>query len=269
MEFFTLNDGNVIPAVGYGVAFIGSNGETYAAVRSAIEAGYRHIDTAMVYENEAEVGQAVRESGVAREEIFVTSKLAGTFNSYEGAREGLGKSLSVMGLDYIDLYLLHQPKGDVEGAWKALSECRSEGLVRSIGVSNMNAETWNRYVPGFEVKPAVDQIECNPFYQRRNVRELLKNDDVLLECWYPLGHGDRAMLENAHILSMAEKYGKNAGQVILRFEFQEGFVTMPKSTDPQRMKGNIDIFDFSLTEDEMNTIRAMDTGLSTRERNAK
>lgn len=266
MEFFTLNDGNIIPAVGYGVAFIGNNGETFRAVTDALEAGYRHIDTAMVYENEGEVGRAVRESGIDRKKIFVTSKLAGSYNSYEGAREGLEKSLEVMGLDYIDLYLLHQPRNDVEGAWRALEECQALGMVRSIGVSNMNPEIWNRYVPQFKVKPAINQVECNPLYQRGELRELMKASDVLLECWYPLGHGSREMLEDPSILEMAAKYGKNAGQVILRFEFQEGLVTMPKSTNPERMKGNIDIFDFRLSSSEMNIIRAMDTGLSTKER---
>ena len=226
MNYITLNDGNKIPAVGFGVFMIPADGSTYKAVLEALKVGYRHIDTAAAYFNEAEVGKAVRDSGIPREEIFVTSKLWLQDYGYEAAKKGIDASLSKLGLDYIDLYLLHQPYGDVAGAWKALEEAKAEGKIKSIGVSNMTPKLY----------------------------------DVKLEAWYPLGHGDKSLLENPVITALAEKYGKNAGQIILRFEVQEGFIVLPKSTNPERIKGNIDIFDFELTSEEMDTIRALDTG---------
>ena len=165
MEFVTLNDGIKIPSIGFGVFMIPADGSTYKAVREALDAGYRHIDTATAYFNEEEVGKAVRESGIPREEIFVTSKLWLSQYGYEGAKKGIERSLTKLGLDYIDLYLLHQPYGDVAGAWKALEEAKAEGKIRSIGVSNMTPKLWNKFVPQFATLPSVNQIECNPFSQ--------------------------------------------------------------------------------------------------------
>ncbi len=260
MNYITLNDGNMIPAVGFGVFMIPADGSTYKAVLEALKVGYRHIDTAAAYFNEAEVGKAVRDSGISREEIFVTSKLWLQDYGYEAAKEGIDASLSKLGLDYIDLYLLHQPYGDVAGAWKALEEAKAEGKIRSIGVSNMTPRLYTELTADFATKPAVNQVECNPLFQQKALREVLAKDDVKLEAWYPLGHGDKSLLENPSITALAEKYGKNAGQIILRFEVQEGFIVLPKSANPERIKGNIDIFDFELTADEMKTIRALDTG---------
>ena len=260
MNYITLNDGNKIPAVGFGVFMIPADGSTYKAVLEALKVGYRHIDTAAAYFNEAEVGKAVRDSGIPREEIFVTSKLWLQDYGYEAAKKGIDASLSKLGLDYIDLYLLHQPYGDVAGAWKALEEAKAQGKIRSIGVSNMTPKLYTELTADFATKPAVNQVECNPLFQQKALREVLAKDDVKLEAWYPLGHGDKSLLENPSITALAEKYGKNAGQIILRFEVQEGFIVLPKSTNPERIKGNIDIFDFELTSEEMDSIRGLDTG---------
>ena len=260
MNYITLNDGNKLPAVGFGVFMIPADGSTYNAVLEALNAGYRHIDTAAAYFNEAEVGKAVRDSGIPREEIFITSKLWLQDYGYEAAKKGIDASLSKLGLDYIDLYLLHQPYGDVAGAWKALEEAKAQGKIRSIGVSNMTPRLYTELTADFATKPVVNQVECNPLFQQKALREVLAKDDVKLEAWYPLGHGDKSLLENPAITVLAEKYGKNAGQIVLRFEVQEGFIVLPKSTNPERIKGNIDIFDFEMTADEMETIRALDTG---------
>ena len=260
MKYITLNDGNKIPAVGFGVFMIPNDGSTYKAVTEALRAGYRHIDTAAAYFNEAEVGKAVRDSDILREEIFITSKLWLQDYGYEAAKKGVDTSLEKLGTGYIDLYLLHQPYGDVAGAWRALEEAKAAGKLRSIGVSNMTPRLYRELTADFATVPAVNQVECNPLFQQKALREVLAENNVKLEAWYPLGHGDKSLLEAPVITALAEKYGKNAGQIILRFEVQEGFIVLPKSTDPERIKGNIDIFDFALTDEEMNSIRALDTG---------
>lgn len=260
METFTLNDGVVIPSVGFGVFMIPVGDETYNAVRTALSLGYRHIDTAAAYFNEADVGRAIRDSGIPREEIFVTSKLWLQDYGYEPAKKGIETSLKNLGLGYIDLYLIHQPYGDVPGTWKAMEEAKKEGKIRSIGVSNMTLKILNSFVRQFDTMPSVNQVECNPLYQQKEIRKLMAEHDVRLEAWYPLGHGDKALLENPVITALAEKYGKNPGQIILRFENQEGFIVLPKSTYEKRIKGNIDIFDFKLTDEEMKSMEALDTG---------
>lgn len=255
-----LNDGNEIPAIGFGVFMIENNGPTYDAVKLALKAGYRHIDTAAAYFNESDVGKAVKDSGIARDEIFITSKLWLQDYGYDAATKGIDTSLKNLGMDYMDLYLLHQPYGDVVGAWKALEDAKKAGKIKSIGISNMTPKIYQKFIPQFESLPAVNQVECNPFFQQRELRGIMAKDDVKIEAWYPLGHGDAKLLKNEKISALAEKYGKNAGQIILRFEVQEGFITLPKSTNPTRIATNIEIFDFELTDDEMNQLRAMDTG---------
>ena len=194
MEMVTLNDGNKIPAVGFGVFLIPNDGATYEAVTQALKAGYRHIDTAAAYFNEAEVGKAVKDSGISREEIFITSKLWLQDYGYEAAKKGLETSLEKLGLDYVDLYLLHQPYGDVAGAWKALEEAKAAGKIKSIGVSNMTPKIWNEWIPKFESLPAVKQVECNPFFQQRELRDMLEQSNVKIEAYQPLGHGDTSLL---------------------------------------------------------------------------
>lgn len=260
MEMVTLNDGNKIPAVGFGVFLIPNDGATYEAVTRALKAGYRHIDTAAAYFNEAEVGKAVKDRGIPREEIFITSKLWLQDYGYEAAKKGLETSLEKLGLDYVDLYLLHQPYGDVAGAWKALEEAKAEGKIRSIGVSNMTPKIWKEFVPQFATMPAVNQVECNPFFQQKELRALLAENDVKIEAYQPLGHGDETLLSHPDIVKLADKYGKNPGQIILRFEVQDGLIVLPKSTNPKRIAGNIDIFDFELSDGEMDSLRTLDTG---------
>lgn len=260
MEMVTLNDGNKIPAVGFGVFLIPNDGATYEAVTRALKAGYRHIDTAAAYFNEAEVGKAVKDSGISREEIFITSKLWLQDYGYEAAKKGLETSLEKLGLDYVDLYLLHQPYGDVAGAWKALEEAKAEGKIGSIGVSNMTPKIWKEFVPQFATMPAVNQVECNPFFQQKELRAFLAENDVKIEAYQPLGHGDETLLSHPDIVKLADKYGKNPGQIILRFEVQDGLIVLPKSTNPQRIAGNIDIFDFELSDGEMDSLRTLDTG---------
>lgn len=260
MEYVQLNDGNKIPAIGFGVFMIPNDGPTYEAVLEALKTGYRHIDSAAAYFNEEDVGRAVRDSGIPREEIFVTSKLWLQDHGYEAAKNGIARSLRKLDLGYIDLYLVHQPYGDVAGAWKAMEEAKAEGKIKSIGVSNMSPALWNKFVPQFDTKPAVNQVEFNPLYQQKEIRKLMILTDTKLEAWYPLGHGDAGLLSKPVITKIAEKYGKNAGQIILRFEVQEGVVTLPKSTNPERIRTNLEVFDFTLTEDEMNEMRSLDTG---------
>lgn len=263
MDFVQLNDGNRIPAIGFGVFMIPNDGPTYEATLAALKAGYRHIDTAAAYMNEQDVGRAVRDSGIPREEIFVTTKLWPQDYAAGDAPAGIELSLKNLGLDYIDLMLLHQPYGPVDEAWAALEEAKAAGKIHSIGVSNMNVNIWNKWVPGFKTLPAVNQVECNPLFQQRELRAVLDPLDVKLECWYPLGHGNAELLSNPVITALADKYGKNAGQIILRFETQDGLITLPKSSNPVRIASNLDVFDFRLTEDEMESLRALDTGKGT------
>jgi diketogulonate reductase-like aldo/keto reductase len=263
MERIRLNDGVEIPAVGFGVFMIPNGGETYRAVLDALKAGYRHIDTAAAYMNESDVGKAVRDSGIKRDEVFITSKLWLQDYGYDAAKKGVDTSLKNLGMDYMDLYLLHQPYGDVEGAWKALEEAKETGKIRSIGVSNMTPKIWNNFVPRFSTIPSVNQVECNPYFQQSELRKILDPQGVRLEAWYPLGHGDKELLASEIVVALAKKYGKNAGQVILRFEIQSGVIVLPKSTNPERIKGNLDIFDFELSEGEMEQMRALDKGKGT------
>ena len=260
MEYITLRDGNTIPAVGFGVFLIPNDGSTYDAVTKALHLVYRHIDTAAAYFNEDEVGRAVCDSGIPRDEIFVTSKLWLQDYGYDAACRGIDASLKKLGLDHIDLYLIHQPYGDVPGAWKAMEDAQKAGKIKSIGVSNMTPNIWNHFVPQFDTMPAVNQVECNPFFQQKQLREVLDACGTALEAYFPLGHGDEALLAHPLVTALAHKYNKTTGQIILRFEVQEGFVVLPKSTNPQHMADNIDIFDFSLTDEDMARMRSLDTG---------
>ena len=255
-----LNDGVEIPVYGFGTFQIPADGSTYKAVREALDLGIRHIDTAVAYFNEQEVGQAIRESGIPREEIFVTSKLWLQDYGYEPAKKGIETSLRKLGLDYMDLYLIHQPYGDVPGAWKAMEDAKKEGKIRSIGVSNMTVKIWNNFIPQFDTMPSVNQIEFNPYCQRKEMRKIMADAGVALEAWGPLGQGNKDMLADPVIVKIAEAHGKDVGQIILRFEHQEGAIIFPKSTNPKRIKSNMEIFDFELSEEEMNAIRALDTG---------
>ncbi|WP_294578652.1 aldo/keto reductase [uncultured Thomasclavelia sp.] len=263
MEKFELNNHEQIPAIGFGVFMIPNDGPTYEATLKALKVGYRHIDTAAGYMNESDVGKAIKDSGIDRKEIFITSKLWLQDYGYENAKIGIENSLKNLGVDYIDLYLLHQPYGDYLGSWKALEEAVAQGKIKSIGISNVTINLWNKFKDGMTIMPAVNQVECNPFFQQRPLREEMAKYDIKIEAWYPLGHGNKELLENEYLVSLANKYHKNVGQIILRWHFQEGIISLPKSTNDERIKGNIDIFDFELTDEEMSKIEAMDTGKGT------
>lgn len=260
MPTIKLNDGNEIPAIGFGTFQIPSDGSTYTAVSEALKTGYRHIDTAVAYFNESEVGRAIKDSGIDRDQIWVTSKLWLQDFGYEPAKRAIDLSLEKMGLDYLDLYLIHQPYGDVPGAWRAMEEAQQAGKLRSIGVSNMTPKIWREFVPQFATLPAVNQVEFNPYFQQTAIRELMAAGDVKLESWGPLGQGNQDLLKNPVITQLATKYGKNAGQVILRFENQLGVIVFPKSVHADRIKSNLDIFDFTLTDAEMAEMVKLDKG---------
>ena len=257
MEIFELNNKQTIPAVGFGVFMIPNDGPTYDATLAALKAGYRHIDTAAGYMNESDVGKAIKDSGIDRKEVFITSKLWLQDYGYENAKKGIETSMKLLGVDYIDLYLLHQPYGDYLGAWKALEEAYQAGKIKSIGISNITVNLWNKFKDGMTVMPAVNQVEFNPFVQQKELRKVMAENNIRLEAWYPLGHGNKDLLENETIVSLAKKYHKNAGQIILRWIYQEGVISLPKSTNEERMKGNIDIFDFELTDEEMKAMQAL------------
>ena len=259
MKIIKLNNGNEIPAIGFGVFMIPNNGETKKAVTEALKAGYRHIDTAAAYFNEAEVGEAVRESGIPREDIVVTSKLWIQDYGYEAAKKGIETSLKNLNIDYIDLYLLHQPYGDTAGAWKALEEAYRQGLLKNIGVSNHTVERLQKLLPQIEIMPQVDQVEYNVYYQEKKLRDYLKPYDIKLEAYFPFGHGDKRMMNDPVITDIANKHGKSVQQTMLRFYLQEQVVSLPKSTSPRHIQDNIHVFDFELSESEMKAIRKLDT----------
>ena len=261
MNGFKLNDGNIIPELGYGVFLIPNDGSTYEAVLKALKAGYRHIDTAAAYFNEEEVGRAVRDSGIPREEIFVTSKLWLQDYGYENAKKGIKTSLKKLGLDYMDLYLLHQPYFDTVGAWKALVEAQKDGKIKSIGVSNMTPKIFKDFISKVDVMPCVNQVECNPYFQQKELRETLKPYGVRLEAWYPFGHGNKELMNDKVLVSIAEKYNKSVPQVILRWHIQEGIVALPKSLNEEHIKANLNVFDFNLSDDDMGAIRSIDKGV--------
>ena len=257
MKSVKLNDGLEIPAIGFGTFQIPPE-TTYKTVKTAIDLGIRHIDTAVAYFNEEGVGQAVKDSDVEREEIWITSKLWLQDYEYKDAKKAIDLSLKKLDMDYMDLYLLHQPYGKVNEAWRALEEAKDEGKIHSIGVSNMTPKLWNKWISDFDSLPSVNQVEFNPYFQQNELKEILKPLNVKIQAWGPLGSGNADLLNNPIILEIAEKYGKNAGQVILRFENQEGIIVFPKSTKKERIKSNMEIFDFKLTDSEMDKIRALD-----------
>lgn len=256
----SLNDGNKIPAIGFGTFQIPNDGSTYAAVTEALKAGYRHIDTAVAYFNEAEVGRAIKDSGIPRDQIWVTSKLWLQDFGYDPAKRAIDLSLRKTGLDYLDLYLIHQPYGDVPGAWRAMEEAQRDGKLKSIGVSNMTPKIWQSFVPQFKVMPAVNQVEFNPYFQQKEIRKIMAADDVRLEAWAPLGQGDQTLMNDPVIAKIAAAHHKNAGQIILRFENQLGVIVFPKSVHAERIKSNLNIFDFTLNPEEMAQMAALDKG---------
>ena len=260
MNNITLNNGVTMPRIGYGVFRMTDAAACEEAVVEAIRAGYRLIDTAAAYENEEAVGRAIRRCGVPREELFVTTKLWVTDTSYEGAKRGLARSLERQGLDYVDLYLIHQPYNDVYGAWRAMEELYTAGRVRAIGVDNFTQARLADFLYFNKVRPAVNLLECNAFFQREDERRYLASQGIQMQAWSPLAAGQGSLFENETLRAIAAAHGKSVAQVVLRWLVQRGIVPLAKSANPVRMRENLAIFDFSLTEPEMQAIAALDTG---------
>ena len=256
--YITLNDGNRIPQFGLGVYMVPEGPATENAVLDALKMGIRHIDTAHAYQNERSVGKAVKESGVPREEIWITTKLWPSEYGEGATRAAIDKMLDRLDTDYIDLLLLHQQFGDYLGAWKDMEKAVKAGKVRSIGISNFESERLEEICEAAAIKPSVLQVECHPYWQQTALKKRIEKYGTVIESWYPLGHGDAGLIREPVFTKLAEKYGKSNVQIILRWHIQEGTILFPKTTNPEHMKANFDVFDFELTEDEMNEIRAMD-----------
>lgn len=256
-----LNNGILMPQFGLGTFLQPSDAVCEQSCRTALKAGYRHIDTAHAYNDKAGVGRAVKESGIPREEIWVTSKLWPNEYGEGKTAQAIDAMLERMQLDYIDLLYVHQPVGDFVGAWKDMEKAVAAGKVRALGISNFDAndEVFNRIMEAATIKPAVLQMECHPYAQRLAVREKAKTHNIQVECWFPLGGAmsNGALLKDPTIMEIAKAHGKTAAQVILRWHIQEGFSVIPGASNPDYIKENIDIFDFTLTDDEMAEMRGL------------
>ena len=256
----TLNNGIEMPRIGYGVFRMKDPEECEEAVVQAIQSGYRLIDTAAAYENEEAVCRAIRRCGVPREELFITTKLWITDTSYEGAKRGFARSMERLGLDYVDLYLIHQPYNDYYGAWRALEELYAEGKAHSIGVDNFTQDKLADFLFWNKVKPAVNLVEYNAFFQREDERLYMESKNIQMQAWSPLAAGQGRLFENKTLCAIANTHNKSVAQVVLRWLVQRNIVPLVKSANAQRMKENLDIFDFVLTDAEMQQISALDTG---------
>ena len=260
-DSFTMHNGKTIPCIGYGT-YKTSEEEVYDAVIAAIKAGYRHIDTAAFYKNEAGVGRAVRECGVPREEIFVTSKVWNTDRGYENTKKAFAESMERLGLEYMDLYLIHWPANKKQfgdeakkinaDTWRALEELYAEGKIRAIGLSNFLPHHIEELMEGAKVKPMVDQIEFHPGWAQLEISEYCPKKDIVVEAWSPLGRKDA--LDNEVLREIGAKYQKGTAQVCIRWVMQHGILPLPKTVNPDRMAENADVFDFELTAEEMRTI---------------
>lgn len=260
MQIVNLNNGVEMPLLGFGTMM--NPALTEQAVLDALEAGYRLIDTAALYKNEAEVGAALQKSGVPRKELFVTSKLWPQDYGYENAKKGFETALEKLGLDYLDLYLLHQPAGDYYGAWRALEELYEAGKIRAIGISNFTPERVVDLCLHNEIAPAVNQVEVHPYFHQADALPIMKEYGVQMEAWGPLGEGQKDIFHNELLAKIGAYHDKTVAQVILRWHLQRGIVAIPKSTHKERMVENINIFDFQLSDAEMREIAAMDVGHS-------
>ena len=258
--YITLNDGNKIPQFGLGVYQVPEGEETVNAVKTALEMGVRHIDTAHAYQNERSVGKAVKESGIPREEIWITTKLWPSEYGEGKASYAIDKMLERLDTDYIDLLLLHQQFGDYIGAYKDMQKAVKDGRVKSIGLSNFESERLEEVLNMAEIPPSVLQVECHPYYQQNDLKKRIEKYGTVIESWYPIGHGDKNLINEPLFTKLGQKYGKTNVQIILRWHIQEGTIVFPRSTNPVHIKENFEIFDFSLTADEMNEIRKLDSG---------
>ena len=262
METVTLNNGIIMPILGFGVFQIADLGECERAVVDAIDVGYRLIDTAASYENEEAVGRAIRRSGVPRNQLFITTKLWIADTGYEKTKQAFHRSMKRLQLDYLDLYLIHQPYGDVYGAWRAMQELQREGIIKAIGVSNFHPDRVMDFILQLEVRPAVNQVETHPFHQQVATQQFLQENKIQIESWGPFAEGKNKIFHNEVLGGIAKKHGKSIAQVILRWLIQRGVVVIPKSVRKERMAENFDVFGFELDAQDMNAIKLLDTAAS-------
>ena len=257
MEIIRLNNGVEMPDFGTGT-FLLSPDEAERSVYEALQCGYRMVDTANAYMNEKAVGRAIRRSGVKREEIFVSTKLWPTVYEDDNA---VDETLKRLGLDYVDLLFIHQPAGNYMAGYRQMEKAYKEGKIKAIGISNFHDEKLRDILENAQIKPQVIQTEAHPYFPQTALREELKDYDIRIMAWYPLGHGDRALINEPVFAKLAEKYGKTPAQIILRWHTQMGFIVIPGSKNPDHVRENFDIFDFKLTDDEMKEIAAIDKGI--------
>lgn len=262
MDYVTLKNGVQMPKEGFGVFQIRDLDECERVVTDAIDTGCRLIDTAESYRNERAVGKAIAKSGVNRADLFISTKLWVTDTSYEGAKAAIDRSMENLGVDYLDLYLIHQAMGDYIGAWRAMTEAYKEGRIRAIGVCNFYPHRLADFCETVDELPAVNQVELHPFFQQENALSLMREYGVQPMAWAPFAEGKHGIFTHPVLTKIGEKYGKGAGQVALRWNMQRGVVVIPKSTHRERMEQNIDVFDFTLTDEEMKEIAALDIGHS-------
>lgn len=262
MEYVTLNNGLTMPVLGYGVFQIPDPQECERCVIDAIQTGYRLIDTAASYLNEEAVGKGIKNCGVKREELFVTTKLWVQDTGYEKTKSAIEKSLRKLQLAYLDLYLIHQPYSDVHGSWRAMEEAHRSGKLRAIGLSNFQPDRLMDIMAFNEIKPAVNQIEINPFQQQAESVEFMQDNKVQPEAWAPFAEGRNNLFKNEVLVAIANKHGKSVGQVVLRWVTQRGIVALAKSVRKERMVENLDVLDFKLDEGDMTSIAKLETGTS-------
>jgi 2,5-diketo-D-gluconate reductase A len=262
MKSVILNNGVEMPVLGFGVFQMTDLGECERSVVDAIQTGYRLIDTAASYGNEEAVGRAIKRGGVPRQELFITTKLWLADAGYEKTKRAFDRSLQRLGLDYLDLYLIHQPYGDVYGAWRAMEELYRDGRVKAIGVSNFHPDRVMDFLLHHEVPPAVNQVETHPFHQQVETQKFLEENKIQIESWGPFAEGRNGIFQNEVLRSIGGRYGKSVAQVILRWLTQRGVVAIPKSVRKERMAENFDVFDFELSSEDMGTIATLDTGTS-------
>ncbi len=262
MEFVTLNNGVKMPLEGFGVFQVPDPAQCEQAVLDAIASGYRLIDTAAAYMNEKAVGEAIKKSGVPREELFITTKLWVQDASYEAAKKAIQTSLDNLGLSYLDLYLIHQPMGDYVGAYRAMEEAYKEGKLKAIGVCNFYPNRLADLCETVDVIPAVNQVELHPFFQQENALALMKEYGVVPEAWGPFAEGNHGIFTHPVLTAIGQKYGKSAAQVALRWNVQRGVVVIPKSVHKERIEQNMNIWDFQLSDEDMAEIAKLDIGHS-------